>query len=79
MVHALKRRSDVDPTRMGDDHRQWCETSWKTHVRILAHVQRCKPLPALLPGEAERLVASFIATKGVTRYPPAFAAAGQQG
>ncbi len=40
-----------------------------------AHRQRCKALPPLGKGEAERLVAEFSAVSGVTLCPPAFAVA----
>jgi hypothetical protein len=39
-----------------------------------AHQLRCKTLTPLQAGEAERLVARFIAARGVTVCPPRFVA-----
>ena len=36
-----------------------------------AHRLRCKSLPAMQPGEAERLLAGFLATRSVTTCPAA--------
>ena len=40
----------------------------------LAHRRRCRTLPPVQPGEAERLMADFLATKGVTACPTRYAA-----
>jgi hypothetical protein len=40
----------------------------------LAHRRRCKGLPPVKPGEVERLVAGFLATRGVTALPTRYAA-----
>lgn len=40
----------------------------------LAHRRRCKGLPPVEPGEVERLVAGFLATRGVTACPTRYAA-----
>lgn len=42
--------------------------------RMKAHMQRCRKLPAIQPGEAERLMLAFLGSHGVTRCPPAYAA-----
>jgi hypothetical protein len=43
--------------------------------KVAAHRQRCNTLPPLQRGEAERLVAEFVRTRGgVTICPPAYAA-----
>ena len=39
-----------------------------------AHRRRCKSLPPVQPGEAERLMADFLATRGVTACPTRYAA-----
>jgi hypothetical protein len=39
-----------------------------------AHRQRCKALPPVQPGEAERLTAEFLANRGVTSCPTRYAA-----
>jgi hypothetical protein len=39
-----------------------------------AHRLRCKNLPAMQPGEAERLLAGFLATRSVTTCPTRYAA-----
>ena len=38
-----------------------------------AHRRRCKSLPPLQAGEAERLMAEFLATRGVTACPTRYA------
>ena len=40
----------------------------------MAHRRRCKSLPPVQPGEAERLMADFLATRGVTACPTRYAA-----
>lgn len=40
----------------------------------LAHRRRCMSLPAVQAGEAERLMADFLATRGVTACPTRYAA-----
>ena len=40
----------------------------------LAHRQRCRSLPPLRPGEAENLLADFLATRGVTVCPTRYVA-----
>jgi hypothetical protein len=43
--------------------------------KVAEHRQRCNTLPPLRRGEAERLVAEFLRTRGgVTICPPAYAA-----
>ena len=42
-------------------------------VEALAHRRRCKSLPKVQPGEAERLIADFVATKGVATCPTRYA------
>jgi len=42
------------------------------------HLQRCKRLPALQPGESERLMAAFLAGRSVTLCPPRYAAPVEQ-
>ena len=39
-----------------------------------AHRRRCKNLPPVQPGEAERLMADFLLTRGVTACPTRYAA-----
>jgi hypothetical protein len=39
-----------------------------------AHRRRCKNLPPMEAGEAERLVAEFLASKGITACPTRYAA-----
>jgi hypothetical protein len=39
-----------------------------------AHRRRCKSLPPMQAGEAERLLAGFLATRGVTACPTRYAA-----
>jgi hypothetical protein len=46
--------------------------------RRLAHMERCRALPKMQPGEAERLKAAFIASRGITQCPPAYVIAAQQ-
>jgi hypothetical protein len=43
-------------------------------VKTRAHRLRCKSLPPLQPGEAERLMAGFLATRDVTACPTRYAA-----
>jgi len=43
-----------------------------------AHRLRCKSLPSIQAGEAERLVAGFLATRSVTACPPRYAAPVEQ-
>jgi hypothetical protein len=43
-----------------------------------AHRQRCKGLPPMQAGEAERLVAEFLATRGITACPTRYAAPVEQ-
>lgn len=46
---------------------------WEALRRIRAHAQRCRSLPPLQPGEAERLVAEYAARRGgITRCPTAY-------
>jgi hypothetical protein len=44
-----------------------------------AHRQRCRSLPPIQPGEAERLLAGFLATRRVTACPTRYAAPIEQG
>ena len=39
-----------------------------------AHWQRCKCLPPMQPGEADRLIANFLAAKSITASPTRYAA-----
>ena len=49
------------------------EDASEARRRSLEHRQRCRLLPPLQKGEAERLVAEFLATRGsVTVCPPAY-------
>jgi hypothetical protein len=43
-----------------------------------AHRLRCKSLPPMHPGEAERLLAGFLATRSVTACPARYAAPVEQ-
>jgi hypothetical protein len=43
-----------------------------------AHRQRCKQLPPMQAGEAERLVAAFLATNSITACPMRYAAPVEQ-
>jgi hypothetical protein len=45
------------------------------HPRFSPHWQRCKQLPPLRRGEAEALMAAFLANHGVTACPARFAEA----
>ena len=40
--------------------------------RVLEHCERCRDLPPLQKGEAERLVAEFLAKREVTVCPRAY-------
>jgi hypothetical protein len=40
--------------------------------RAAQHARRCQALPPLRPGEAERLIAEFVAKRGATQCPPAY-------
>jgi hypothetical protein len=42
--------------------------------RIVEHCKRCRDLPPLQKGEAERLVAEYLATRDVTVCPVAYVA-----
>lgn len=46
--------------------------------QVLAHRLRCQTLPPLKPGEHERLVAAFLAVRGVTVCPARYAAPVEQ-
>lgn len=50
---------------------------FEVHLRKLAHMERCSALPPMQPGEAERLMAAFIAARGLTLCPPAYVASVQ--
>lgn len=43
----------------------------ETLRRIINHKDRVRGLPPLLPGEADRMIAAFVAQRGVTPCPPA--------
>jgi hypothetical protein len=49
---------------------------WSASLTAEAQVHRrwCKSLPQVQPGVAERLIADFVATKGVTTCPTRYAA-----
>jgi len=54
-------------------------SGWARDVRHrIAHMERCRALPRMQPGEAERLMAAFIASRGITQCPPAYVVAVQQ-
>jgi hypothetical protein len=42
------------------------------------HRLRCRTLPPMMAGEAERLVADFLATRDITACPPRYAAPVEQ-
>ena len=48
------------------------QTLFEKHVKVAAHRQRCRALPPLRRGEAEQLVAKFLAEREVTQCPPAY-------
>jgi len=55
------------------------QSAWARDTRRrLAHMERCRALPRIQPGEAEDLVAAFIAARGITQCPPAYVVAVQQ-
>lgn len=66
-------------SRPNSSHTSQQRHSWRlqTHLRKVAHSERCRALPAMRPGEAEQLTAAFIAARGVTQCPPAYVAAVQ--
>jgi hypothetical protein len=43
-------------------------------LKVRAHRLRCRSLPPLQPGEAERLLAGFLAIREVTACPTRYAA-----
>jgi hypothetical protein len=47
-------------------------------LKVRAHRLRCMSLPPLQPGEAERLLAGFLATRDVTACPIRYAAPVEQ-
>jgi hypothetical protein len=47
-------------------------------TRARAHRLRCKTLPPIQAGEAERLVADFLATRDITACPVRYAAPVEQ-
>jgi len=49
-----------------------------TMVKTESHRRRCRNLPPIQAGEAERLVAGFLATRGVTPCPTRYAVAIEQ-
>jgi hypothetical protein len=52
---------------------QW-DFSDESATKVRAHRRRCKNLPPIQAGEAERLVAAFLATRDVTACPTRYAA-----
>ena len=61
-----------------DEYRLRRSELMAAQARRWAHKQRCSALPPMRPGEAEDMVAAFIAARGVTQCPPAYAATVQQ-
>jgi hypothetical protein len=49
-----------------------------TFAKTESHRRRCSNLPPLQTGEAEKLVAGFLAARGVTPCPTRYAAAIEQ-
>ena len=49
----------------------WIEECRRRREAMRAHRERVATLPPLQPGEAERLVATFLARHNLTRCPPA--------
>ena len=47
-------------------------------AKARAHRLRCKSLPPMQPGEAERLLAGYLATRDVTACPTRYAAPVEQ-
>jgi len=43
-------------------------------LAAIAHLRRCKSLPPVQPGEADRLVADFLAARSITVCPTRYAA-----
>ena len=43
-------------------------------TKVQAHRLRCKSLPPMQPGEAERLLADFLDSRGITACPTRYAA-----
>jgi len=50
----------------------------RTFAKVEAHRRRCGNLPPLQAGEAEKLVAGFLATRAVTPCPARYAVAIEQ-
>jgi hypothetical protein len=63
-----------NPSHAARQQRSW---RMETHLRKLAHKARCHALPPMRAGEADQLMAAFIAARGVTQCPPAYVAASQ--
>lgn len=67
-VGSSPPRRQAEPGSAGDDARL-------SRERSLAHMQRCSRLPPVSSGEAESLIAQFLAKRGgVTQCPPAYLA-----
>lgn len=52
---------------------QKTSTYGRLSIQALQHRRRCETLPPLRSGEAERLVAQFVAERGITTCPPRYA------
>jgi hypothetical protein len=74
-----------DPSKGCSDHPERPMQTAKTHSgksrslemmtpAATAHWQRCKGLPPMQPGEADRLIADFLAAKSITACPTRYAA-----
>jgi hypothetical protein len=87
MALRLFRYSDhPGHRRVGSDHpmieratsqkHQNCSLEMMTPAA--AHRRRCKSLPPMRPGEADRLIADFLAAKSITVCPTRYAAPVEQ-
>ena len=74
-----------DPSKGWPDHPERTMQTAQTHPSksrslemmtpaAAAHWQRCKSLPPMRPGEADRLIADFLAAKSITVCPTRYAA-----
>lgn len=69
--------NDTVPRNSNHASRQQRSQRVEAHLRKVAHKERCCALPAMHPGEAERLIAAFVAARGVTQCPTLYAVAVQ--
>jgi hypothetical protein len=74
-----------DPSKGWPDHPERTMQTAQTHPSkgrslemmtpaAAAHWQRCRGLPPMQPGEADRLIADFLAAKSITACPTRYAA-----